>query len=173
MSTEWQIPGFSQEQMNDLRYFLEDTISTAIEIAFVEQTRIFERTINETINVCLNFLFAHFAFSLPASRDWIIHEQEQFAIESISVLERLALSIKLNGFAYLSASARSVISFSNSRLAVISFFRWFRFVIKRALVALLTAYDVFLLSRRSVSQQLIFFWRVAPLYRDLMKKELD
>ena len=57
------ISDFSQAQMNDLKDFLDDAISIAIEIAFVEQTRMIERTINEIINVCFDLASAHVSVS--------------------------------------------------------------------------------------------------------------
>ena len=174
MWIEWQIiSDFNQKQMNDLKNF-------------------FERTIIEIINVCFDlvfaFVFAFFAFSQSASWNSIIDKQKQSAIESIFALKRFVFSINLNDFANIVASVSSVssstaislsnalatkFSFSNSRFAIISSFRWFRFVLKRALIALLTAYDAFVLSRRFVVQIVIFYWRVAFLYRCLMKKKFD
>ena len=178
MSIEWQmIFDFTQKQMNDLRYFLDHTINIAIEITFVEQTRIFERTINEIINVCFNFLFAHFAFFLSTSWNSISNEQKQFAIESISVLKRLVLSINLNHSESIATSVSSFATISSSsfmifRHVIFSSFRFeFRSTLKFAFIARLVAYDCFLFFRWF--QSLIFFWRATFLYRCLMKKEFD
>ena len=188
MSIEWQmISDFSQAQMNDLKDFLDDAISIAIEIAFVEQTRMIERTINEIINVCFDLASAHVSVSaslaFSRSADWksITHNQEQSAFESISELKRSTLLFNLNDSAssaisILSASSSATVSSSSFAIAkstIISSSRSrFRSALKSALIARLTAYDCSLSSR--CASFVSFFWRVVrSLYHDLVKQELD
>ena len=146
MSIEWQISDFNQKQMNDLKYFFDDTINIAIEIVFVEQSRIFERTINEIINVCFNFLFAFFAFSLSKRWNSISHEQKQFTIVSIFVVEQIFFHFCQNDFAkFVSFATISFFSRTRFRFIVVSFFRfWFRSTLKFAFIARFATYDCFL-----------------------------
>ena len=182
MSIEWQmIFDFSQTQMNDLKNFFDRTINNAIEIAFVQQiNQMIEmlQIFNDNVIVFVSIISNALTFS---TKRWnsITNEQKQFVFESILDFEQFFFQFDQNEFAFSvsfvsSFATISFFSFINFRSTIISFSRWFRFVLKRALIALLTTHDVFLFFCRFVSSSMIFFWRVVrSLYHDFVKQEFD
>ena len=178
MPTEWQIPGFSQAQMNGLRDLVEGAISTAIEVAFAEQTRLIERTINETINHCFGLATAPGpappAFPQPVSWDSIVHEQEQPAIGPAPVVERPPLHLCQSDTAKPARPAAiSRPPPMNPRPVVTSPSRfWLRSALKSAPHALAGAAASTPLPPPRWPQPVTSCWRAAPLYRCLVKKGL-
>ena len=177
MSIEWQtIFDFIQKQINDLKYFFDVTINIAIEIIFVEQTKNIERMIHEIINVCFDFVFvfvfAFFVFSQLISWNSIIYEQKQFVIESIFVFEHFFFQFYQNDFAKYISSIATILFNSSIRFMIVSFFRVsFRSILKFAFHAFANI-ATFIFSFFRWFQSLIY-WRVAFLYRYLIKKKFD
>ena len=175
MPTEWQmIPGFSQAQMDGLKDLFDRTISSAIEVAFAQQTsQMIEmlQALNDNVTA-LASVIPNAPTSSAERWDSVIHEQEQPAIEPTPVLEQTSPQLGQNDSAKHTPPPAAVSPTSPKTCRpVFSPPRWLRSALKRAPIALLAAYDA-LLPPHCAWPVASFWCAVRPLYHGLVKKGL-